>query len=102
IRSARPAAEPTADPFAEHRTPRYQLRLRVLGAEFQFQSEHRELLALAAQAYAGLPSQQLPGPPRRLRVRLVLGEPGRPRAGAQPPAVQPVAAGGIVGGALAG
>ncbi len=106
--SARAAAEPTADPFAEHRRPRYQLRARVLGAEFQFLSEHRELLALAAQAYAGLPSQLLPGPVRRFTVRLLLGESPRPRGrgqgqrAAQPPAVQPFAAGGIIGGALGG
>jgi hypothetical protein len=105
-RSAQAAAEPTADPFAEHRRPRHQLRARVLGAEFQFLSEHRELLALAAQAYAGLPSQLLPGPVRRFTVRLVLGEPpgrrGRARRAAQPPALQPFAAGGIIGGALGG
>jgi hypothetical protein len=105
-RSARAVAEPTADPFAEHRRPHHRLRARVLGGEFQFLSEHRELLALAAQAYAGLPSQLLPGPLRRFTVRLVLGESPPPRrrgrGALQPPAVQPFAAGGIVGGALGG
>lgn len=105
-RPAGAAAEPTADPFGEHRRPRYQVRARVLGAEFRFLSEHRALLELAELAYAGLPTQLLPGPLQRFTVRLVLGESPRlrrrTRGVAQPPPVQPFAGGGIVGGALGG
>jgi hypothetical protein len=105
--AARADAEPTADPFGERRHPRYQVRAHVLGAEFRFLSEHRELLELARHAYAGLPAQLLPGPLRRFTVRLLLGETAprprvQPRAAAQPPRVQPLAGGGIVGGALGG
>jgi hypothetical protein len=102
---ARAAADPTADPFGEQRRPRYRARVRVLGAEVQFLSDHRALLEFARRAYSGLPRQLLPGPLQRFTVRLVLGEGrpgGRTHAKSQPPHLQPFAGGGIVGGALGG
>jgi hypothetical protein len=97
----RARADSPADPFCERRRPRHRLRVRVLGGEFDIVSDSRELLRLAASAYAGLPPQRFSRSSPRFEVRLVLGESGR-RAVHAAPAVQPLAAGKLLAGAVAG
>jgi hypothetical protein len=97
----RGGADPTADPFGERRRPRRRLRVRVLGGEFEFVSDSPELLRIAASAYARVPPQRLSRRRARFEVRLVLGPERRPAAHVAPP-VQPLAAGKLLIGAVAG
>ena len=100
--SHRKFAEPTADPFAERRRPALCRRLRLLGGDFQFETDSPELLRIIEQAYAGLPPQSFRHRRRGLRVRLVL-TPAAPRgARAEPAFVRPLAAPGLLCGALDG
>ena len=73
------------DPFGEvsHRVKRR--RLSVLGCEVEFTSEHRGLLALAAQAFAGLPVRHPVSRSPRLSVHLRLAPGDRPFPRGQPP-----------------
>ncbi len=100
----RPAAilrDVHADPFAERMPPAVQIRLRLLGALFQFQSNSRRLLRLVYSAYAGLPQHRLSGTAPHLTVRLQLG-PADPRSACKEPApVAMLAGAGYLGGATA-
>jgi hypothetical protein len=98
------SSDPVGDPFQEWRRPRWQERVRVLGGEFCFESDSRELLKLVRDAYAGLPAHILTRPMPRFVVRLVLGEAHTPYAAAapEPSAVRALAGGELLGGALAG
>ncbi len=90
-----------ADPFAERMPPAVQIRLRLLGALFQFQSNSRRLLRLVYSAYAGLPQHRLSGTAPHLTVRLQLG-PADPRSACKEPApVAMLAGAGYLGGATA-
>jgi len=94
--------EPAADPFGERQRLRYRTVARVLGGEFHFESAARELLRLVERAYAGLPAQRFAAAVPRFTVRLVLGQARARGRRAEPAAVQPLAAGAVVCGALAG
>jgi hypothetical protein len=82
------------------------MQLQLLGGRFEFESDSARLLRLVRHAYAGLRPQKLPGAVPRLHVKLLLTPPNRGRpAGdrhAEPPAVRPVAARGILCGAVGG
>jgi hypothetical protein len=64
------------DPFGERTRGTRARRRRVLGAEIEFRSASRELLALVDEAFAGGPVHRLPGA-ARLRIDLRLVEGGR-------------------------
>lgn len=100
--SHRKFAEPTADPFAERRRPALRRRLRLLGGDFQFETDSPELLRIIEQAYAGLPPQSFRSRAPRLRVRLVLTPAASRGARAEPAFVRPLAAPGLLCGALDG
>jgi hypothetical protein len=78
-RPPRAQADISADPFREHGVPLRQLSLQLLGARFEFRSEHPELMRLVEWAYADLPAHRLSTPIPRMSVTLVLGthEPAR-------------------------
>jgi hypothetical protein len=60
-----------ADPFGESTSLPFQRTLLVLGAAVCFESNSRELLALASEAFAGLPAHRWPaGEPLRVCLRL--------------------------------
>jgi hypothetical protein len=83
----RPASDdPSRDPFRERRRAGLRWSARVLGARVEFTSNSRELIALARQAFAGVPAHRWPkGRECRLRVRLQLNASGRPAWKAPPP-----------------
>jgi hypothetical protein len=59
------------DPFRERRTASWRWRVRVLGANVEFSSNSRELMAVARQAFARVPQHTLPSVGRRvLRIEL--------------------------------
>jgi hypothetical protein len=98
---------PLPDPFGERRRPALRLRMQLLGGRFEFETDNLRLLRLVRSAYAGLPRHRFSGGATRFRVRLVLTPPRRKRRsdlsrGRQPPPVRPLAAGGILCGAVDG
>jgi len=98
-------AAPPPDPFGERRRAAYCERLRLLGGQFDFETNSAHLLRIVRLAYARLPSHRFAGTVPRLRVRLMLTPPdtraGR-RAASEPSPLRTLAAGGILCGALSG
>jgi hypothetical protein len=81
------------------------MQLQLLGGWFQFETDSANLMRLVRRAYAGLRPQKLPGVVPRLQVKLVLTPPNRAPARdrrVEPPAVRPLAARGILCGAVGG
>jgi hypothetical protein len=61
-----------ADPFGEHAPAPFRTRLSVLGGNFAVDSSDAALLALATEAFGGLPKHRLERRPHRFTVRLAL------------------------------
>ncbi|HEX6397586.1 MAG TPA: hypothetical protein VFZ95_09195, partial [Steroidobacteraceae bacterium] len=67
------------DPFGEHTARTHTRRARVLGADIQFNTDSRELLALVDEAFADGPRHRVNGHVRQLRIDLrLVGESSRP------------------------
>ncbi len=92
-----------ADPFGE-RMPALREHLQLLGARFQFQSNSRQLLRLVESAYGGLPRHRLSdaGPPLRVGLHLMSGNPQRWRQRLEPPPLNMISGAGFLGGATHG
>ena len=60
------------DPFGERRRARFRTRVRVLGGDFRVETPDAPLLALAVEAFGGLPSHELEHRPPRFAVRMAL------------------------------
>jgi hypothetical protein len=87
MRARRGGADGTAlasDPFRERRSDLLSSSFRVFGAHVRFESNSRELLGLAAAAYAGLPAGGASGAAPHFRVRLLLCADKRRRSPAPP------------------
>jgi hypothetical protein len=91
--------DPLADPFQERSSIIVREPLRLLGGQFQFESNSRELLRLVDCAYAGLPRHRLSSKVPRMRVRLLLTSGRRPRKRFEPPPVAMLSGAGFLGGA---
>jgi energy-coupling factor transporter ATP-binding protein EcfA2 len=63
-----------SDPFGEDVGAHLHARLSALGGDFAVTSSARTLLALAIEAFGGLPKQRLERRPSRFAVRLVLND----------------------------
>lgn len=98
----RSSGDPPPDPFDEHRTPTRSLRVRVLGADLEIHSDSSELMDLAAQAFAGLPSHRFGGRAPRLKLRLALAPGPRGKSRDEPPPLLTHAAPGILGASFSG
>lgn len=87
------------DPFQE-RVPALACEsLQLLGGRFQFQSNSRQLLRLAASAFGGLPRHRLSAKLPRMNVRLVLTAQEKGRARSAPPPLAMFSGAGFLGGA---
>jgi hypothetical protein len=96
-------AAPPPDPFGEHHIPALCERRQLMGGRFDFETDSTRLLRIVRQAYAGLPAHRLARRTPHLRLRLVLIPGGRARTGGrEPPPMRPLAAGGLLCGALDG
>ena len=95
-------AAPPPDPFGERRRAARCERLRLLGGEFDFESDSARLMRLVRAAYARLPAHSLASVAPRFRVRLVLtpASGAAARAPREPPAVRPLASGALLCGAM--
>jgi hypothetical protein len=70
-RAALPTASAT-DPFQERKSSISCVRVRLLGGQFEFESEQPELRRLVDWAYANLPRHNLSASVPRFRIRLML------------------------------
>lgn len=99
-------AAPPPDPFGERRRGALRVRLQLLGARFEFETDSARLLRLVRQAYARLPPHRIAARVPRLRIRLTLTPSlAASRAGrlsAEPPPVRALSAAGILCGAVEG
>src|SRR5436853_7800674 len=75
------------DPFGERAARVLRWRARVLGARFEFASNSRELLAVAQDAFVGVPQHRWPRGTHAplLRVDLDLVDDDQPAARTPPP-----------------
>jgi hypothetical protein len=60
-----------SDPFGE-KDLMFRKTMNLLGGRFHFESNSRELLALADEAYAGLPAHLFSSTPKPFRIKLML------------------------------
>jgi hypothetical protein len=67
----------SADPFHERRSAVARERMRLLGCDFEFETDSPELRAIVAAAYAGLPAHKVTPNTPRIRIRLLLAPGGR-------------------------
>jgi hypothetical protein len=90
-----------ADPFRERSSRSLRLRLQLLGARIQFESNSPRLLQLVRQAYAGLPRHRLRATLPKLTVKLMLRPSGqlRPPTRAEPAALDMFSGAGWLGAA---
>jgi len=87
-----------ADPFLERSPTIVRERLQLLGGRFQFESNSRQLLRLADDAYAGLPGHRLSAVTPRLSVKLLLTSAHGPHRRSEPPPLAMVSGAGFLGG----
>jgi hypothetical protein len=86
------------DPFHEQtRAPRF--RARLLGRQFEFETDSRELRRLIEWAYAGLPAHRLPGAASRVHVKLVLTGSRNRKAPSSAPKIDIFSGAELLGGA---
>jgi hypothetical protein len=86
-----------ADPFGERATLALSRSHSLLGARVEFRSDSELLLALADEAYRGLPALRPAGPALGIELRLVGGD---SRFGAEPPAARMLGGAGLLGAAM--
>jgi hypothetical protein len=87
------------DPFRERTARLERGPLPLLGGQFRFESNSRELLRSVDSAYRGLPSHRLPAAAPRLRVGLQLTSSEPPRRRSEPQPLQMLSSAEWVGGA---
>jgi hypothetical protein len=94
---------PPPDPFGEQRRAPMRVCLQLLGGRFEFETDSHRLLRLVHTAYAQLPVHRFGRRAPRFRMRLtVTPAPERygARAALEPPLMRPLAATGILCGAV--
>src|SRR5262249_45345645 len=100
--SQKKVADLFADPFAESQAPRVARRIPLLGAQFQFESEHVGLLRLVDHAFADLPRYRLARREPILRLRLQLTSAPRKARRSEPPSLRMMSGAGLLAGAADG
>ena len=93
--------EQDSDPFGERARVLIQGPLQILGCQYRFESNSRELLKLVQHAYAGLPQYALSSPAPPMTVRLLVAAPARAARRSEPPPIQMVSGAGLLGGVTA-
>jgi hypothetical protein len=90
--------DPSADPFHERQILDPPTRMHLLGGEFEFASDSRELRRIVDWAYAGLPRHELSHPAPQFTIRLTAAAPVRP-AGEEVPRLEMLSGGELLGAA---
>jgi len=94
------ALDLVADPFSERSPSPWRARLRLLGGQFEFESNSRQLLRLVRIAYAGLPRHNLSAHAERFQIRLRLTSGEYSPAVQQPPMVRTHSGPGLLCGTM--
>ena len=95
-----PFASDAADPFGERRPATHIAKLRILGADFRFQSNSRDLMRLVSQAYRGLPRHKLSNGPTAIDVWLSLTPRDPAVRRSEPPKTRMTAGAGLLCGMM--
>jgi hypothetical protein len=82
------SADIVADPFRERGHPPTRERVRLLGCDFEFESDSPELSRIVHWAYAGLPRHKLASNVPRFRIGLKLAPQGRKATRGEIPRIQ--------------
>ncbi len=92
-------ADVMADPFGERATKLLREDIQLLGGQFRFETENRQLLRLVRSAYANLPRHQLAASIPDFRIRLAITSSARARsAGNEPPPLRMLSGAGLLCG----
>lgn len=94
------ATEPAADPFGERAVLSHAARWTILGASFHMESDSDALLALAAEAYEGLPAHRFAAVAPMFHVELRLAPAREREAVPAPPRVRMRAGAGLLCGVM--
>jgi hypothetical protein len=89
------------DPFGERARVLVQGPVQLLGCQYRFESNSRELLKLVEHAYAGLPQYALSPLAPQVTVRLLVSSAARAAGRSEPPPIQMVSGAGLLGGVTA-
>ncbi len=87
------------DPFGEAGSMQFSRRMHLLGGRFNFDSNNRQLMDLVASAYSGLPRHRLSAEVPEFRVRLLSTFATHHRKRLEPPPLNMLAGGGLLGAA---
>jgi hypothetical protein len=85
------------DPFHEHRSAVGRARMRLLGCDFEFESDSPELHRIVTGAYADLPRHKLSAAVPLCRVKLLLAPQGRKTARGEIPRIEMLSGAGFLG-----
>ena len=91
---------PGADPFDERIAHPFRRRFRLLGRQFEFQSNSRRLLSLVDEAYRDLPAHVLEAGRSAFRIRLHSSAHASPGARAHPPPMRMQGGAGLLFGGM--
>ena len=89
-----------SDPFGERARVLVHGPVPLLGCQYRFESNSRELLKLVEHAYAGLPLYGSAAAPE-LTIRLLVSTPAGATRRSEPPPIQMVSGAGLLGGVTA-
>jgi hypothetical protein len=91
--------DPLCDPFGEASSMQFSRRVHLLGGQFNFDSNSRQLMDLVASAYAGLPRHRLSAQVPEFRVRLLSMFAATHRKRLEPAPLTMLCGGGLLSGA---
>jgi hypothetical protein len=99
-----PASAPdiSADPFWERKSAAPRARIRLLGGEFDFESDSPELRRIVAWAYANLPRHKLAAVAPRFTIRLALGKRERTHSQGEAPRIEMLSGADLLGATTSG
>jgi hypothetical protein len=88
-----------ADPFGERSSKLLREDIRLLGGNFRFETENRQLLRLVRSAYANLPPHRLAASIPSFRIRLAISSSVRARTNSgEPPPLRMLSGAGLLCG----
>lgn len=89
----------SADPFHERGSPAMRTRMRLLGCDFEFESDSVELQRIVAAAYADLPRHKLSANVPQCRIKLTLAPRVRKADRGEIPRIEMLSGAGFLGAA---
>ena len=88
---------PAVDPFHERSSVVAHTRMRLLGCDFEFESDSPELHRIVTGAYANLPRHKVSAAVPRCRIKLMLAPQGKQTARGEIPRIEMLSGAGFLG-----